>query len=214
MGSHLVLPWTAETIGKRRAAATGFPRALTAAWALGGGAPMSGKASTGAAGLGEPPRAVDLAWGGSRTMRRWWGKEARVSSLAAKIRSKTSALYKVVCSEISHTSRTLSPCHLIRSGVRFHWDSSVGENLPFLLIPVRFFCTDPMCKKGNSARWWLRCGATGARDRARAGPTVTGSRWVRQWQLGVWSSAAGELRWLWASQGKLGRAQGGQGRPG
>jgi hypothetical protein len=38
--------------------------------ALGGGAPASGKVSTGAAGLGEPPGAVDLARGGSRTMRR------------------------------------------------------------------------------------------------------------------------------------------------
>jgi hypothetical protein len=31
---------------------------------------MSGKASTGAAGLDEPPRAIDLARGGSRMMQR------------------------------------------------------------------------------------------------------------------------------------------------
>jgi hypothetical protein len=41
----------------------GFPPALTAVRALGGGALASGKASTGAAGLGEPPGAVALAWG-------------------------------------------------------------------------------------------------------------------------------------------------------
>jgi hypothetical protein len=63
----------------------GFPRALTATRALGGGAPALRKASTGAAGLGEHPRAVDLVRGGSRTMRRLRGKEARVSSLEAKI---------------------------------------------------------------------------------------------------------------------------------
>jgi hypothetical protein len=37
---------------------------------VGGGAPALGKASTGAAFLGEPPGAVDLVRGGSRMMRR------------------------------------------------------------------------------------------------------------------------------------------------
>jgi hypothetical protein len=74
-----------ETIGKRHAAAASFPRALTAVRALGGGAPASGKASTGAAGLVEPPGAIDLVQGGSRMMRQRRGKEARVSSLAGKI---------------------------------------------------------------------------------------------------------------------------------
>jgi hypothetical protein len=83
---------------KRRATAAGFPPALTVARALSGGAPVSGKASTGATGLDEPPGAVDLARGGSRMMRRRWGKEARVSSLVTKIRSKASALYRVVWS--------------------------------------------------------------------------------------------------------------------
>jgi hypothetical protein len=50
-------------------AAASFPRALTAVRALGGGAPASGKATTGAAGLVEPPGAIDLVQGGSRMMR-------------------------------------------------------------------------------------------------------------------------------------------------
>jgi hypothetical protein len=67
------------------------------------------------------------SWGGgSRMMWRWWGKEARVSPLAAKIRSKTGAISRAFCSKISHVSRTLSPSCLIRSGVWFCCDSSVG----------------------------------------------------------------------------------------
>jgi hypothetical protein len=54
---------------------------------------------------------------GSRMMQQRRGKEARVSSLAAKIQSKTGAIHRAFCSKISDTSRTLSPSHLIRSGV-------------------------------------------------------------------------------------------------
>jgi hypothetical protein len=52
-----------ETTRKRRAAVAGLPRALLVARAHGGGAPASGKASMGAAGLGEPPGVVGLARG-------------------------------------------------------------------------------------------------------------------------------------------------------
>jgi hypothetical protein len=54
----------AETTEKRHVAVAGVAPALVAARVHGGGALASGKASTGAAGLGEPPVVVGLARGG------------------------------------------------------------------------------------------------------------------------------------------------------
>jgi hypothetical protein len=63
-GSHLGLPRTAETTGKRCTATAGLPRALAAALAHGGGTSALGKASTGAASLSESLGVVGSAQGG------------------------------------------------------------------------------------------------------------------------------------------------------
>jgi hypothetical protein len=156
-------------------------------------------------------------------MRQRRGKEARVSSLVAKIRSKTGTLYRVFCSKISHMSRTLSPSRLIRSEVQFCWDSSVGENLPFLLNPVWFFSTDPTREKRNPAWWWLGCRAIGVGDygRCRDGGhrQPMGGATTAEFEIehGSWAALGSGPR-----RGRLGRcwANGwvackvGQGRPG
>jgi hypothetical protein len=106
-GSHLVLPWTTETTGNRHTTAAGLPRALVAVRAHCVGAPASGKASTGVRKLG-----FHLLWPKSEAKQ---------------------ALYRAFCLKISQASRTPSPNCLIWSGVRFCCDSSVGDNLLFLL---------------------------------------------------------------------------------
>jgi hypothetical protein len=151
---------------------------------------MTVKAPTCAVVLGEAIEAVGLARG---TMNQCGGDGVRKLGfhlLQQKMQSKTGAIYRAFCSKISYTSRTLYPSHLIRSGVRFCWDSSVGDNLCFLLDSLRFFSTDPMCEKRNPVRWRLGHRAIGASDYKWHG---NGGRWqmlADGWGSGAWLDMA------------------------